>query len=655
MLTHNDRCIIGSPVYNERHGKTGHIVGLEKRDCQSFVIGAAMEPILHDLTIVWADGSKSITPDAIAKPWQEEAQRRGLAFCDDPAELLDAANALEAQARTAARLERDTWQEQENAFKAELLKLCPAGAKAAIIAELEQDDSDSMSDYFNTKTTRRVILGFSNHTRDLFPELRKFAARFTETAHLATAGSEAEHREKYSMGAGYYLKASSRYSSGWTVSKSKFYGGQPSCQRGEFHLHDDFADVAKAAPVPAETAGRFTIEEHTHTKKGFQMFICIMADRVERAEFDTLRANAEAMGGWYSRAWGRTPGGFAFKDRATAEAFAGTGTPSPTPPSNESATPAKAAPSQHMADKLDAIADTMQEAINNAFRDRLSNTPKRARQAAEARLDGNQWERAQKAARALANAHRAGTVPPELAGVATKSKIHDLAKSVIDRSNCGYYDAGRETGKPYYNTPQALALWAMLGGRSEADQKADALLEELTKLQFANIEGYFPTPPEIVEKMIDRADLEAGQTVLEPSAGSGNILDALKGKGLHLYFCEVSPRLQAVLKLKGYHAAGYGGDFMEHTPEPIFDRVLMNPPFERGQDMEHVRRAFEHLKPGGRLVAIMSPGPFFRSDAKAQAFRAWFDDLGGDREDIAAGAFKQSGTGVATVLVELRK
>jgi hypothetical protein len=34
-----------------------------------------------------------------------------------------------------------------------------------------------------------------------------------------------EHREKYSMGAGYYLKGSGRYSSGWTVEKTTWLDG----------------------------------------------------------------------------------------------------------------------------------------------------------------------------------------------------------------------------------------------------------------------------------------------------------------------------------------------------------------------------------------------------------------------------------------------
>ncbi len=68
--------------------------------------------------------------------------------------------------------------------KAELLASRPGWAKAAIIAELEIDKSDSMTDYFATSTEKRVFLAWSSHTRDLFSEMRKAAATFGPTAHL---------------------------------------------------------------------------------------------------------------------------------------------------------------------------------------------------------------------------------------------------------------------------------------------------------------------------------------------------------------------------------------------------------------------------------------------------------------------------------------
>ena len=97
----------------------------------------------------------------------------------------------------------------------------PSWAKAVIIAELDIDDCHLQSDYFNVKKSRRILLAWSKHTRDLFGELRKVAAcsKIPEIQALAAAPEEAEHREKWSMGAGYYLKITDRYSTGWQVRK----------------------------------------------------------------------------------------------------------------------------------------------------------------------------------------------------------------------------------------------------------------------------------------------------------------------------------------------------------------------------------------------------------------------------------------------------
>lgn len=100
-------------------------------------------------------------------------------------------------------------------------EILPENAQAVIVARLKQDQSDSQTDYFASRTTRTVILGFSTHKRDIFSEMRKHASNFEETAYLAEYNEDYEHREKYSMGAGYYL-GESKYS-GWIIEKVSIY------------------------------------------------------------------------------------------------------------------------------------------------------------------------------------------------------------------------------------------------------------------------------------------------------------------------------------------------------------------------------------------------------------------------------------------------
>lgn len=163
------------------------------------------------------------------------------------------------------------------------------------------------------------------------------------------------------------------------------------------------------------------------------------------------------------------------------------------------------------------------------------------------------------------------------------------------------------------------------------------------------IPGYFPTPLDLAEMVIAKASIRPGMTVLEPSAGKGSLIDTIKathGEDVLVEAIEPNFSLRTILEAKGYKTVA--SDVFDHAGE--YDRVVMNPPFEDGQDMDHVQKAFDLLKPGGRLVAIVSEGPFFRDDRKTVAWRSWFNDLGGESERNAEGSFKSSDrpTGVAT-------
>ena len=137
------------------------------------------------------------------------------------AELLTKAQIkkkLEEQQAEKERKER----ERISAIGREWLQASiPQDAQAIIVAKLKQDDSDSYTDYFASSVQQTIILGFSKHKRDLFSEMRKYANNFEGTAYLAEYNEDYEHREKYSMGDGYYL-GKSKYS-GWIIEKVRIY------------------------------------------------------------------------------------------------------------------------------------------------------------------------------------------------------------------------------------------------------------------------------------------------------------------------------------------------------------------------------------------------------------------------------------------------
>jgi hypothetical protein len=167
--------------------------------------------------------------------------------------------------------------------------------------------------------------------------------------------------------------------------------------------------------------------------------------------------------------------------------------------------------------------------------------------------------------------------------------------------------------------------------------------------------GFFPTPKALAEQLVGYADIWDDLTVLEPSAGSGGLADVIREQHptAKLTLVEIQPKLCGVLKSKGYDPIM--GDFLAMEPTPIYDRIVMNPPFEKQGDIDHITHAFKFLKPGGRMSAIGGGGWEYRQDKKAQAFRVLLDDYCMMNDPNEAGAFKESGTMVGTRTVVLWK
>lgn len=159
----------------------------------------------------------------------------------------------------------------------------------------------------------------------------------------------------------------------------------------------------------------------------------------------------------------------------------------------------------------------------------------------------------------------------------------------------------------------------------------------------------FPTPPDLCARMVELADIQPGMTVLEPSAGTGNILQSIMNddKAGAVVAVEInrvlSDRLAEEYPLSNVQCA----DFLQFSRGnyPV-DRVIMNPPFENGADIKHIKHALTMLKPGGRLVAICAGGPRQEATLKPLA-DTW--------KRLPEGTFKNQGTNVSTILLTITK
>lgn len=201
--------------------------------------------------------------------------------------------------------------------------------------------------------------------------------------------------------------------------------------------------------------------------------------------------------------------------------------------------------------------------------------------------------------------------------------------------------------------------------------------------------GFFPTPERAAAQVFEGRGWRAGINVLrtadepqlrflEPSAGTGNLarrcfssIESMKEwsgfnreetkarwNAEHRFdnlvdVVELQPHLAAGLESEGIYNRVFCQDFLTLSPETtgLYDYVVMNPPFDRERDIDHVVHALKFLKPGGRLRAIMSAGTEFRETKKAIAFRALVEARKGSFEDLPPGSFAEAGTYVNTCIV----
>ena len=152
---------------------------------------------------------------------------------------------------------------------------------------------------------------------------------------------------------------------------------------------------------------------------------------------------------------------------------------------------------------------------------------------------------------------------------------------------------------------------------------------------------YYPTPKAVIDIVISQVSIK-GCKVLEPSCGDGNILDAIRKNGGQGYGIEYHAGRADQAREKGHSVLT--ANFLEVEPSPVYDYVLMNPPFSGIHYIKHVEHALRFLKDGGTLITILPAN-------------AWYEHkkLKGRWSDLPISSFRESGTNVNTGYLMVRK
>lgn len=244
---------------------------------------------------------------------------------------------------------------------------------------------------------------------------------------------------------------------------------------------------------------------------------------------------------------------------------------------------------------------------------------------------------------------RTGKLTPELLGIISRLVVSSapyVAKIVdgqLDRKTYVALNEALEAIGGKWNRGKAGHLFA----DDPTDTIEALLLTGEYKTKFAG--DFFQTPVELTRRMVAWA-VRAGELVLEPSAGHGRIAAEVLKVTERLTCIEVDPkRADELTKTLAHPVTCF--DFLKFpVTQHLFDAVVMNPPFSKGQEARHILHAMKFLRSGGRLAAVASAGVTFRETALYRELRAVITQ-GGDIEDLPPGTFKSEGTAVNTVLI----
>jgi protein-L-isoaspartate O-methyltransferase len=237
------------------------------------------------------------------------------------------------------------------------------------------------------------------------------------------------------------------------------------------------------------------------------------------------------------------------------------------------------------------------------------------------------------------------TVPfDKLTAVMTKVEV-DAARAadrIVETSDgCGF---GLLTEKPKST--------AKADTRQETPLDIAAMKAALKAgVQVVTVAQLFPTPPPLAARMAKLAEIGWHDRVLEPSAGVGNLIHAIVDAEptAKIHAVEINRALCDALP-SGLLADGEGfcADFLTCTTQQLgrFDKVLMNPPFDHGADVAHIKHALHFLERDGILVALCANGPRQQAELHPLAF-TW--------EELPDGTFADQGTDVRVVLMTVRR
>lgn len=264
---------------------------------------------------------------------------------------------------------------------------------------------------------------------------------------------------------------------------------------------------------------------------------------------------------------------------------------------------------------------------------------------------GTAWETS-------AFAHKIAERASTAENLALGTEARGLKQSFIDAYNeADVLEPSAEDGKGGKALDRDLAATATLSPFNKA--RAYYFAQQKNSKRRDQREGvdYFATPEPVGFKMVEWANIQKGDNVLEPSAGHGAIARFMPPQS-NITMIEPSYNLSQRAALANGTARIINDTFESLHLSNKYDAIVMNPPYGSGGKtaIDHVAKAAKHLREGGRIVALIPRGgmadkrlaAYLESDDARDLFRV-------ASIDMPASTFERAGTSVNTQIIVLEK
>ena len=257
---------------------------------------------------------------------------------------------------------------------------------------------------------------------------------------------------------------------------------------------------------------------------------------------------------------------------------------------------------------------------------------------------GTDWERS---AFAQKIAERAETVDNLAQGESAVVSIKDALVQAYEEAE--YFEPSKDDG---------------IGGKAYDEEntrinkltpferaKSDYWVKQKVTAKRQDREGkeWYATPEPVGLFMVNLAGAHSGDDILEPSAGDGAIGRYMPSDA-SVTFIEPSESLASRARMNNTNANVIVDSFESHGSNNKYDAIVMNPPFGQGGSIaiKHLVKAFEHLRDGGRVVALLPVGKMDELIVKYHEM-GYFKDIYTVAEfALPSSTFKNAGTGVNT-------